>query len=186
MKSIENREGTSTPKIDGLDLSVISVLLRIVLVDSIFFPIIEELVETEVAGSGSKCSEVTAEFTAGSEVTADSGSEVTADSGSEVTADSGWEDSEVTADSGWEDSEVTADSGWEDSEVTADSGSEFNKEMRLSILDGSGIAPGLEKVFGGGLAPGLEKVFGAKELVPVIMVVLLLLFNPIFTWLIVS
>ncbi|MGE5705606.1 MAG: hypothetical protein ACM3XP_02680, partial [Nitrososphaerales archaeon] len=120
MKSIENREGTSTPKIDGLDLSVISVLLRIVLVDSIFFPIIEELVETEVAGSGSKCSEVTAEFTAGSEVTADSGSEVTADSGwedsevtaeftagSEVTADSG---SEVTADSGWE---VTADSGWE-------------------------------------------------------------------------
>ena len=167
MKSIENREGTSTPKIDGLDLSVISVLLRIVLVDSIFFPIIEELVETEVAGSGSKCSEVTAEFTAGSEVTADSGSE-------------------VTADSGWEDSEVTADSGWEDSEVTADSGSEFNKEMRLSILDGSGLAPGLEKVFGGGPAPGLEKVFGAKELVPVIMVVLLLLFNPIFTWLIVS
>ncbi|MGE5782119.1 MAG: hypothetical protein ACM31J_04595 [Nitrososphaerales archaeon] len=106
MKSIENKEGTSTPKIDGLDLSVFSVLLRIVLVDSIFFPIIEELVETEVAGSGSKCSELTAEFTAGSEVTA----EFTA--GSEVTADSGWEDSEVTADSGWEDSEVTADSGW--------------------------------------------------------------------------
>ena len=160
LKSIENKEGTSTPKIDGLDLSVFSVLLRIVLVDSIFFPIIEELVETEVAGSGSKCAELAAEFTAGSEVTADSGSEVTADSGSEVTADSGWEDSEVTADSG--------------SEVTADSGSEFNKEMRLSILDGDG------------LAPGLEKVFGAKELVPVIMVVLLLLFNPIFTWLIVS
>ncbi|MGB9168153.1 MAG: hypothetical protein WCB31_04410, partial [Nitrososphaeraceae archaeon] len=105
MKSIENKEGTSTPKIDGLDLSVFSVLLRIVLVDSIFFPIIEELVETEVAGSGSECSELAAEFTAGSEVTADSGSEVTADSGSEVTADSG---SEVTADSG---SEVTADSG---------------------------------------------------------------------------
>jgi hypothetical protein len=125
LKSIENKEGTSTPKIDGLDLSVFLVLLRIVLVDSIFFPIIEELVETEVAGFGSKCSELAAEFTPGSE-------------------------------------------------VTADSGSEFNKEMRLSILDG------------GGLAPGLEKVFGAKELVPVIMVVLLLLFNPIFTWLIVS
>ncbi|HLN34069.1 MAG TPA: hypothetical protein VK250_02175, partial [Nitrososphaeraceae archaeon] len=76
MKTIEEKEGMSTPKIDGLDLSVFSVLLRIALVDSIFFANIEELVETEVAGSGS-------EFTAGS------GSEFTAGSGSEFTAGSG-------------------------------------------------------------------------------------------------
>ena len=79
----------STPKIDGLDLSVFSVLLRIALVDSILFANLEELVETEVAGSGS-------EFTA-----AGSGSEFTAaGSGSDFAGAGSGSGGEVTAGDG--------------------------------------------------------------------------------------
>src|SRR5574339_177216 len=91
----------STPKIDGLDLSVFSVLLRIALVDSILFANLEELVETEVAGSGS-------EFTAAG---SGSGSEFTAagsGSGSEFTAAGSGSGSEFTAAGSGSGSEFTA------------------------------------------------------------------------------